>query len=104
MTSSRTVEHEKSTLPIEIHLKQRQLQYIGLLNNLLVQETISTARRKIKFFDEEKLNKRDQNRKDDIAEWTLICSNIESKTGQKVAGKNAAFKEWSESWTSQKKE
>ena len=104
MTSSRMLEHETSTLPIEIYLKQRRLQYTGLSNNLPIQQTISTARRKIKYFDEENLSKRDQNRRDDIAEWTLICSNIESKTGQKVAGKNAAFKEWSESWTSQKKE
>ena len=47
-TSSKVLEDETSTLPMEIYLKQRRVQHAGLSESLPVQDTISSACRKIK--------------------------------------------------------
>lgn len=103
LTSSRMLEHETSTLPIEIYLRQRRTQYTGISDNLPVQQAIVTACKIIMSPNEGRINKRGQNRTDNIIEWTKICRNIESKGGQKVARKNAAYEEWAESWTIKEK-
>lgn len=48
-TSGKVLEHESSTLTIEIYLRQRRLQYLGLSMNQLVHRAIVAARRNIKL-------------------------------------------------------
>ena len=92
-TSSKVLEHETSTLPTQIYLKQRAVQYVGLSKSLPVQDTISSACRKIKQPRAGRQDARVLTRTLDIAEWGQTCRNIEKKERQKAAEKVVAFKE-----------
>ncbi|KHJ30402.1 hypothetical protein EV44_g3217 [Erysiphe necator] len=92
-TSCRVLEHECSILPIEIYLKQRRVQYGGLLDQLPVQQTIQAACKKIKPSAGGRESTHAANRSKDVSEWARICSKETSKRRQKGAGKIAAFEE-----------
>ncbi|KHJ34495.1 hypothetical protein EV44_g3457 [Erysiphe necator] len=78
-TSSRALEHETSTLPIEIYLKQRRVQFAGLLKRQPVQQTITAACEKITQRGIRRDNRRAKMKIEDIAEWEGFCDGIESQ-------------------------
>ena len=101
-TSSRVLEHETSILPIELYLKQRRVQHVGISEKLPVRRTILLARNRIEQSIRRKENIYVKKRSDDVAEWNRICRREENKRRQKVAVKVATFQEWKHSWTRQK--
>ncbi|KAI0995820.1 hypothetical protein K3495_g12359 [Podosphaera aphanis] len=96
------LEHETSTLPIEIYLKQRRVQYAGLSRNLPAQLAIKAACRKIKRSENESDDARVLIRQEDMALWLRICEGVDTQRQQNEACKRAAFQEWAHSWGRQK--
>ncbi|KAI0997728.1 hypothetical protein K3495_g10462 [Podosphaera aphanis] len=101
-TSNRMLEHETSTLPIEIYLKERRVQYAGLSRNLPAQLAIKAACRKIKRSDNESDDARVLMRQEDMALWLRICEGVDTQRQQNEACKRAAFQEWAHSWGRQR--
>ncbi|KHJ36186.1 hypothetical protein EV44_g3200 [Erysiphe necator] len=81
------------------NLKQRRVQYAGLLDKLPVQQTIQAACKKIKPSAGGRESTHAANRSKDVSEWARICNKETSKRRQKEAGKIEAFEEWRETWT-----
>ncbi|KAI0997495.1 hypothetical protein K3495_g10692 [Podosphaera aphanis] len=101
-TSTRVLEHETSTLPVEIYLKKSRVQHAGLTQNLPIQKTIENSCRKIRrqVYKHETSNY-SLSKERDRTEWTRISEGEESIKGQKEMGKTAAFQEWANSWPHQ---
>ena len=91
--STRVLEHETATLPIEIYLKQSSIQYVGRSNSLPVQKTIQPAYNMIKPPRRRREDVRENNRRADLAYWGYICGDEQSKESQKGALKVAAYLE-----------
>ncbi|KAI1002379.1 hypothetical protein K3495_g5821 [Podosphaera aphanis] len=101
-TSIRVLEHETSTLLVEIYLKKSRVQHAGLAQNLPIQKTIENSCRKIRrqVYEHETSN-HSLSKERDRVEWTRICEGEEPIKGQKEMGKTAAFQGWANSWPHQ---
>ena len=73
-TSSKVLDHETSTLPKEIYLKQRRVQHAGILKSLPVRDTISWACRKIKQSKAGRKDARIRTRIHYLAQWGQTCA------------------------------
>ena len=101
-TSTRVLEHETATLPIEIFLKQQRLQYLGRTKDLPVQKTIQSACNKIKLPRKGREDIRTVNRRIDLANWTGMCGEQQTKKTHTEIVKVMAYQEWAKSWAKQK--
>lgn len=73
--SSRVLDHECSILPLDIYLKQRRIQHIGLSEGQPIKQTILSACSKISQTNILSENSHTKNRSRYVNEWTKICSN-----------------------------
>lgn len=97
-TSSRVLEHETSTLPIEIYLKQRRIHHAGSCEKRPAQQTLKYAMENIKLSACGRNMVRDKNKRDDLAEWRKISEKEDNTRKQKEMLKIAAFQQWEQSW------
>ena len=94
LTSCRVLEHETSTLPIDIYLKHRRLQYIGISRQLPVHGTILLVCRKSKLLWIRIQDISDGTKAKGFSAWETICGKNDTRYRQKAAGKVTAFEEW----------
>ena len=97
-TSSRVLEHETSTLPIEIYLKQRRIHHAGSSEKPPAQQTRLHALGNIKLSACGRNMVRAKNERNDLAEWRKISGKENDTKKQKEMMKIAAFQQWEHSW------
>jgi uncharacterized membrane protein YdbT with pleckstrin-like domain len=83
---------------MEIYLKYRRIQKVGLSHNLPVQKNINAACNKINQAGKGTKDTFSLMRKRDLAKWKYISRNENLKKGQLEAAKVTACQEWADTW------
>lgn len=97
------LEDEIATLPIQIYLKQQRVPCAGRLNSLPVQNTIQSARSRIKPPKSGREDIRETNRRVDLAYRSKSRGGKQSKDLEKGAVKAEACLKWTKSWSDLKR-